>query len=591
MRLVVGFLFLLMTTGGFAQYPTVFSDNLKARITEDSLSHFYLSAERIVWQSGNEQVKGAELLLNTGTVQPSFAKQPICQLQNIGDSLCSILLDFGTEIHGGIQITTMQSNNANPRVRLRFGESVSEACSELAPPNSGYGGGLGTNHHAMRDFELTLPGYGTIEVGNTGFRFIRLDLLGRNAKLVLAQIRAAVVMRKLPYLGSFKSDNSRLNKIWQTGAYTVQLCMQDYLLDGIKRDRMVWAGDIGPEIATISAAFGYNDIVPKSLDFLRDQNPKFINGIASYSMWWVLMQYDWYLYHGRLDYLKAQKTYLLDLLDRFTQYVDSTGVEQLNNIGMRFIDWPTYGNKDAVHAGLQALLAMTFDRGAKLCKVLGEAKQAERYHELALRTGAVKMPTTSTKQAAALLSLAGMVNAEGTNKDVIAKGGPKGFSAFMGYYMLLAQAKAGDYKGALHNIEAYWGGMLDLGATTFWEEFDLEEAKNAGRIDDFVPEGKLDYHRSTGKDCYIGLRRSLCHGWASGPTAWLTQYVLGVQVLSPGCRKVLIEPHLGDLNWVEGSFPTPYGLIHIQHRKQADGSVASTVQGPKEVEIILSKNK
>ena len=73
--------------------------------------------------------------------------------------------------------------------------------------------------------------------------------------------------------------------------------------------------------------------------------------------------------------------------------------------------------------------------------------------------------------------------------------------------------------------------MLDLGATTFWEDFDLEEAANAAPIDAIVPEGKLDYHHDTGNYCYIGLRRSLCHGWASGPTAWLSEHVLGIKVV------------------------------------------------------------
>jgi len=42
---------------------------------------------------------------------------------------------------------------------------------------------------------------------------------------------------------------------------------------------------------------------------------------------------------------------------------------------------------------------------------------------------------------------------------------------FYGYYMLNARAEAGDYQGAMDNIREYWGSMLDLGATTFWEDF------------------------------------------------------------------------------------------------------------------------
>ena len=152
--------------------------------------------------------------------------------------------------------------------------------------------------------------------------------------------------------------------------------------------------------------------------------------------------------------------------------------------------------------------------------------------------------------------------------------------------MLNAQAKAGDYTGALDNIRKYWGGMLDLGATTFWEDFSIEEAENAAPIDDVVPEGKKDYHRDTGAHCYIGLRRSLCHGWAAGPTPWLTENVLGIKVLEAGCKKIKIDPQLGDLQWAEGTFPTPMGVLYVKHTKLKNGKIDTVIQAPEGVVIV-----
>jgi len=86
--------------------------------------------------------------------------------------------------------------------------------------------------------------------------------------------------------------------------------------------------------------------------------------------------------------------------------------------------------------------------------------------------------------------------------------------------------------------------MLDLGATTFWEDFNLEWTSNAARIDELVPAGKKDIHGDYGAYCYLGFRHSLCHGWASGPTAWLSQNVLGVKPLTPGCQRVRVAPQL-----------------------------------------------
>ncbi|NCB06651.1 MAG: alpha-L-rhamnosidase, partial [Bacteroidia bacterium] len=144
-------------------------------------------------------------------------------------------------------------------------------------------------------------------------------------------------------------------------------------------------------------------------------------------------------------------------------------------------------------------------------------------------------------------------------------------------------------QGAIDNIREYWGAMLDLGGTTFWEDFDIDWTKNAARIDEVVPDGKVDIHKTYGRYCYEQFRHSFCHGWASGPTSWLTRYVLGVSVVEPGARKIRIEPHLGDLQWVKGSFPTPYGVVKIEHQKMPDGSVKTKVDAPKPVKVILEK--
>ena len=190
------------------------------------------------------------------------------------------------------------------------------------------------------------------------------------------------------------------------------------------------------------------------------------------------------------------------------------------------------------------------------------------------------------KQAASLMGLAGLIKPDEVN-IIISNNGTKGFSTFYGYYMLQAQAQANNYSGALDMIRSYWGGMLQMGATTFWEDFDVEWMENAGRIDEITPQGKKGIHADSGRFCYTGLRHSLCHGWASGPTAWLTEHVLGVKVLEPGCRVLKIEPHLENLEWVKGRFPTPLGDVDIYHRKEGD-RVITKIQAPKGIKVIKS---
>ncbi|MDF1573377.1 MAG: alpha-L-rhamnosidase C-terminal domain-containing protein [Bacteroidales bacterium] len=391
-------------------------------------------------------------------------------------------------------------------------------------------------------------------------------------------------------MGSFKSSDERLNQIWEVGAYTVHLNMQDYLWDGIKRDRLVWVGDMHPEVMTILSVFGYNEVVPKSLDLIKDITdlPSWMNGISSYSMWWILIHYEWYLHTGDRSYLEKNKEYIYKLLDVLKSRIDKNGKEILD--GNRFLDWPTSPNKQAIHAGLQSLMVMSFNTGAEIASVFNDAEKVGDFNKTAsLLKNHIPSPNGS-KSGGALMTLSGLADAVAINDTLLSEDQYKGISTFYGYYVLKARAEAGDYQGALDVIRKYWGGMIDLGATTFWEDFNLEWAENAGRIDELLQEGKVEVHSCYGDYCYVGLRHSLCHGWASGPTAWMSEYLLGIKPVEAGFTKVMIEPHLGDLDWVEGSFPTPKGEIYVRHERNQKGEIISEIIVPKGVVVVKSKD-
>jgi len=564
-----------------AQVPSILK-SVNSNIRSTALTTKYLTPKRVVWTSDNsgKQVKNVESILKPGIGQADLNGGEYLTLVNEGGDQPGIILDFGCEIQGGIEIVTT-INNSKPagKIRVRLGESVSETMSTAGEEGA-------TNDHAMRDFEVTLPWLGRLLVGNSGFRFVRIDLIEPDTKLEIKELSAIFTYRDIPYLGSFECNDELLNKIWMTGAYTVHLNMQDYLWDGIKRDRLVWVGDMHPEVMTINSVFGNNEVVPKSLDLARDLTPlpNWMNGISSYSMWWILIQRDWYYYQGNLEYLQQQKEYLTALLKLLSEKIDDSGKEILD--GNRFLDWPSSENKEAVHAGLQSLMIMTFEAGTELCSILDAPKTVELCKASIEKLKQHVPEMAGSKQAAALLSMSGLVNPEKADNEILSKDGVHNMSTFYGYYMLTAKALAGNYDGAINDIRDYWGAMLDLGATTFWEDFDIDWSKNAGRIDEIVPEGKIDVHSAYGNYCYEGFRHSFCHGWASGPTSWLTKYVLGVKVLDPGCKRIKLEPHLGDLKWVKGTFPTPNGILKIEHKKKADGTIETTFKAPEGVMVI-----
>ena len=402
------------------------------RIVKDGRAKVYVAPEKVLWKSSSDPaaVSGEDVLLAPGDGQAVLGAASVCRMKSSPEVQASLLLDFGRELQGGIRIVTGQYPSGKPvRIRVRFGESASEAMCEIDGINGA------CNDHAIRDMEIILPWLGTLETGNSGFRFVRIDLLDMDTELQLKEVNAYMVYRDIPYEGSFRSSDSRLDSIWMTGAYTVHLNLQNYLTEGVKRDRLVWVGDLHPEVMTVCSVFGYNDAVPFSLDLSRDTNPlpAWMNGISSYSIWWLLIQRDWYMHTGDLKYLAGQKEYLAGLLDMLISKVGEDGTEHLD--GGRFLDWPSEPNRKAVDAGLHSLMVMAMDAGAGLCDILGESSRAKRCRRtlelLKKSSGAASWleglsrdnpSSPGNKQAAALIS-AGEQGAQAVVLELILKKG------------------------------------------------------------------------------------------------------------------------------------------------------------------------
>lgn len=542
----------------------------------------FVMPTRIVWTSANtnkSSVSGAKILLEKkhGQVPEGvFLQGRGCRMENKGEQ-ASILVDFGKELHGGVHLACGGPTKKGMKVRVRFGESVSEAMAELNERNAG-------NDHAIRDSVIDLPWVGAREIGNSGFRFMRIDLVTRG-HISLESVRAISLMRDMPYLGSFKCSDERLNTIWSTAAWTLHLCCQEYIWDGIKRDRLVWMGDMHPEVMGVMAIFGPQKVVNDSLDYMQKTTAanKWMNTMPSYTLWWIRCQHDWYQYTGNRDYLKKHHKYIKDVFSNLDRYIGKDNRCKLPN---GFLDWPTEANRRAVDAGMHALMLQTYENGVTMAKVLKDAKLKKKCRAGAARLKKYTPNPHGSKQVAALLALSGLRTPKSMNKLVLSQNGVKGVSTFYGYYMLEAMAASGDVQLGIDTIRKYWGGMIDMGATSFWEDFDLDWTRNAFRIDQLPVKGKKDIHGDFGAYCYKGFRHSFCHGWASGPAPWMINHILGVRPVATGCAKVEIKPNLGDLKWAEGSYPTPKGVIKVRHEKRANGKIKTTIDAPDGIEIV-----
>ena len=116
-----------------------------------------------------------------------------------------VVLDFGKEMCGSVRVLTFAP--AAVKVRIRFGESLSECCAELG------GAQNATNDHALRDFETSLPIYSDMTFANTGFRFVRIDFFGE------ARIKSVVAVNhifKRKALFSYQGEDARIREIFET---------------------------------------------------------------------------------------------------------------------------------------------------------------------------------------------------------------------------------------------------------------------------------------------------------------------------------------------------------------------------------------
>ena len=524
------------------------------------------------------KVSNAEGLLENKALQITIAERDCTILENGEDGTeAAIILDYGRELNGALRCLTFKSEGCRyARVHITLGESVAEACSRIGYKNA-------TNDHAMRDFDMRLPSYSDVTSGESGFRFACIRLKGKNVRLQLKALAAVAIYQDLEYKGTFRCNNERLNRIFDTAAYTCHLCIQNYIWDGVKRDRLVWVGDMHPEILTIRSVFGNIPVVEKTMNFIRENTPlpNWMNTYPTYSVWWMIIVYDWYMYSGNLSFLEENRSYILALTRQLLSHINDDGTDSLPRY---FLDWPCHGKPEEIQ-GSRALLAIGMQACEKLTRLLGEEQLAHCCCEKRKAMLSTQADSCGAKQVAAMLSLAGWYDKKAAAEEIL-KNGAQGWSTFMSYYLLKA-ASYGDMKGALHGLLEYYGAMLDLGATSFWEDFDLNWTQEAGPIDEMLSENRKDIHGERGAFCYQGYRHSFCHGWSSAPTAFLLEEVAGIKILAPGCKEIAVRPNLGDLEWVEGTYPTPYGLMKVTHKRDSSGKIESVVEAPEE--IIIAK--
>lgn len=507
----------------------------------------------------------------------------------------SLVLDFGEELVGVLTLTASVTDRT--RLEVIYGEDLEEALllTDPFPPDHWY--------HQPRDWhDLARGAHAVVQPGRRAFRYVNLIVHGPGT---LNLRRAEMMLEHAPVTdrGRFRCSDDLLNQAWAISRRTLRLCMQGFYEDGIKRDGMLWIGDYRVEFLCAYPLFADTALARRSLElFARCRHPNgSLSAVALHAGGHLFPRipwppnldqpgglHDWVLDNYCADFVASVWEYVLHTGDTalavelapvvrgvidFLAQVDLTQTTP----GRTFITDNQPDDKDwwGSRATLGYQLAAAFTAGAELATLLNDSVLATHCRDLAAgriretieefgdparaaaRDNAPGRPgATRSWHAHAAAVLAGAITpaelraihpvlqADATVRRPMA--------GFMEFYLLQAWLRAGLVREALDEMRSYYGQMLRNGATTTWELVDRREPG----IDHIQPAG-----------------RSHCHGWSAGPAHLLPAYLLGVTPTAPGYRTVAIRPDLGDLDWAEGTIPTPHGDIQISLTGPVSGRV------------------
>jgi alpha-L-rhamnosidase len=292
-----------------------------------------------------------------------------------------------------------------------------------------------------------------------------------------------------------------------------------------------------------------------------------MNTISDYTFYWLCSIWDYYFYTGDSDFVSDIYPDLLEVLAFVEGRLSPDGMFERKPDDWVFMDWSTFDSSGPMCAE-QAVLCRAYESISKCASLVGDTEMEkhalnrysyikkqinERYwceEKGAFIDDYKSGKNNVTRHAnifAILFNLTTPDRVEKIVKNVIYNKEITPITTpYFEFYELDAMCKIGDFEYMTNMLDSYWGGMLRLGATTIWEEFDPTKS------------GIEHYEMYGGK-----YEKSLCHAWGASPIYLLGKYALGVYPTEPGYKKYQVKPNLMSFKHFCGTVPTPNGTITV----------------------------
>ena len=454
-----------------------------------------------------------------------------------------VLYDFGTELFGFLNIDNI---NDEEQIGVFYGESREEA--------------LDTEHSYLSEY---ICGEKSHRLRQRAFRYIYLK-----GDACDVTVSADFEFLRLEAKGGFECENTLFNKIYDIASYTFHLNCREGFFDGIKRDRWIWSGDAYQSSRINRYLFADKDIEQRTLIGLIGKKPieQHINTIMDYSLLWLIMLYEHYMTYGDKEFLCRIYPMASELL-RFVEIrLNSDGFIEGFEEDWTFIDWSSIDKIGAVCAE-QMLLIEVYNAMAFISKEIGEGdpdKLFKKGKDLTDRVNkyywnedkgafidSYKSGKNNVTRHANIFAVLFGISTEDQTSSILENvlknvNIAKITTPYFEGYELDALAKLGEFEMVEEMLRSYWGGMIELGAQTIWEEYHPEM------------KGIEHYAMYGGK-----YEKSLCHAWGAGPIYLFGRYYLGVYATAPGYKTFEVVPRRGGLAEINGTVPINGGSVTV----------------------------
>lgn len=454
------------------------------------------------------------------------------QPTRISGSQSAVTLDFGQEVSGLATLSFGSISGSGQRVGPAFSES-SLYVGNNSDRSSGRDGEDGALYAtASANGTYTMP---TARLRG-GFRYLTVfldtsgwvDLTGVSLDFTAAPGKADPA----DYANYFSSSDDLLNRIWYAGAYTVQLNTiasdqgrawpppapewdngatvgvgDSVLVDGAKRDRTVWPGDLGIAVPTQYAYSGDLTSTRNALTTMYNaqstegeipwSGPPFnLTGSDTYHTWTLLGTATYYTYSADRAWLDSEWADYKRGMAFITGKIDGNNLLNVT----RTQDWARAG-QGGENISANALLYAALKAGSILATVEGDSALAASWtsNAAAIKTAANSLlwdaskgmykdnPTSGMypQDGNSLAVWYGLTDSTAKSQSIITQLGTRwgtygpttpewggNVSPFAGGMELNARFTANDDYSALDQIRRTWGHMLtsDIGTkSTFWE--------------------------------------------------------------------------------------------------------------------------